>query len=59
MAFDERAINKDINADVSVSISDGVSVKYHARPLYEVCAYEKAHGMRVAVPQDYFLDVIS
>lgn len=59
MAFDERAINKDINADVSVSIRDGVSVKYHARPLYEVCAYEKAHGMRVAVPQDYFLDVIS
>lgn len=52
--FDCRAIKKEINADVSVSIREGVSVKYHARPLHEVCRYELQSGQVVPVPEAYF-----
>ena len=57
--FDRRAIDKEINADVSVTVgeegsSSSGSVKYHARPLYEVCRYETLHGTVVPVPEDYF-----
>ena len=54
VVFDRRAIHKKINADISVLLREGLSVKYHARPLYEVCRYEVNSGLREAVPEDYF-----
>lgn len=65
-AFDRRALHKKLNADISVSFSNAthaatgsvtigdVSVKFHQRPLYEVAAYEKAHGAVEPVPLGYF-----
>lgn len=53
--FDRRAIDKDVNADVSMTTSNKIfSVKFHVRPLYEVCAFESLHGFTVPVPEDYF-----
>lgn len=54
ISFDRRAIDKEINADISVSLDDGVSVKFHARPLYEICTYEKTTGAVEEIPADYF-----
>lgn len=52
LAFDERAINKHVNADVSVSFKNtevgNISVKFHNRPLNEVIAYEIEIGMAKA-----------
>jgi uncharacterized protein len=53
--FDMKAIDKDINADVSVDLGDDIgSVKFHVRPLLEVCRYEKANGLVQPVPDNYF-----
>ncbi len=52
--FDTKAINKDVNADLSVTTPAGNSVKFHARPIYEVCAYELSSGHHEAVPAGYF-----
>jgi predicted metalloenzyme YecM len=47
LPFDTRAINKDINPDVSVELSGvsgpqtKISVKFHVRPLMEVIEYEQ------------------
>ena len=70
LTFDTRAINKEINADVSISLyihletnevvttptssTQAFSVKFHIRPLYEVCKYEANHGCIEHVPIDYF-----
>jgi predicted metalloenzyme YecM len=56
--FDRKAINKEINADLSCSLSNGASVKFHARPLYEVCAYEMEHNHFIPVPNNYFDDIV-
>jgi predicted metalloenzyme YecM len=55
--FDRKAINKEINADLSVTLSNGASVKFHARPLYEVCAYEVENNHFIPVPSDYFNEI--
>ena len=73
LEFDKRAINKHINADVSLNVyidsntarviensnettntHKKCSVKFHVRPLYEVCKYELDHAMVDPVPIDYF-----
>lgn len=54
LKFDTRAINKDINADVSLDINDDVSVKFHIRPIDEVVRLEKKNNLVVPVPDDYF-----
>ena len=51
--FDYRALNKKLNADVSVSF-DNFTVKFHQRPLYEVCAKEMKDNEVVPVPDGYF-----
>lgn len=53
--FDTKAFDKEINADISIDLgADLGSIKFHARPLLDVCMYEKNHGMVEAVPLDYF-----
>ncbi len=52
--FDRKAIDKEINADLSLTTPDGSSIKYHSRPIYEVCEYEISHKHFVAVPDNYF-----
>lgn len=54
ISFDFKAIDKEINADVSLELGDGTAVKFHARPLYEVIAYEISHGAVEPVPATYF-----
>lgn len=51
--FDCRAIDKHINADVSLSIDD-VSIKFHLCGLKEVCLTEIDSGEVVPVPEGYF-----
>ena len=52
--FDRKAIDKEVNADVSINIDDLYSVKFHATPLQDVIAFEISHGLVVPVPLDYF-----
>lgn len=52
--FDRKAIDKDVNADLNVVTTGGNSIKLHARPIYEVCAFELNSGHHVPVPADYF-----
>ena len=52
--FDCRAIDKHINADVSLSIDEDVSVKFHLTGLKEVCKHERDSGEVVPVPKGYF-----
>ena len=55
IAFDTKAFDKEINADISVDLgADLGSIKFHARPLLDVCMYEMNHGMVEAVPVGYF-----
>jgi predicted metalloenzyme YecM len=53
--FDTGGIEKAINADVSVSVPGGLTVKFHACPIYEVVEYEKKNGLVEAVPPEYFM----
>lgn len=53
--FDFKAIDKPFNADVCVDLGDGINVKFHAAPLYDVCAHEVEGGMYDPVPANYFL----
>ena len=56
--FSSRALEKPVNADVSLLLALGAgrraSVKFHARPLLEVVAFERTHGTCEAVPPGYF-----
>lgn len=52
-SLDRKAIDKPLNADVSITL-DSCSIKFHARPLYEVCRYEIDSCESVAVPAGYF-----
>ena len=51
LSFDTHAMSKDINADIALAPDDAsFSVKFHVRPLHEVCAFEKGSGHVVPVP---------
>ena len=52
--FDEKAINKEVNADVSITLREGMSVKFHSRPVYEVISEELHTGKVIAIPDSYF-----
>ena len=52
--FDTKAINKEVNADISIKISDNTSIKFHCMPLNEVCQFEKSHDLIIPVPIDFF-----
>lgn len=52
--FDNKAIHKEANADVSITLLEGMSVKFHVRPVYEVIAEELQAGHVVAIPDGYF-----
>jgi predicted metalloenzyme YecM len=51
--FDTRAINKDINADISLQVDD-TSIKFHVRPIYEIVEIERKNNLVVKVPDGYF-----
>ena len=53
--FDVNAIDKHINADISIKLQNNISVKFHMCPLLEVCEYEKRNGLVENVPEDYYL----
>ena len=53
--FDKRAIEKEINADISVKLPSGTSVKFHCCPLYEVIKFEINEGTVKLIPDDYWL----
>lgn len=55
--FDMKAIHKEVNADLNLTTPGGNSVKFHARPIYEVCAYELSTGHHECVPADYFDEI--
>ena len=51
------ALHKECNADVSHAFTFSgrkAAIKFHARPLDEVIAWEKQHGEIVPVPDGYF-----
>lgn len=52
--FDKKAIDKEINADISLSLLSGMTVKFHSRPLKEVIEEELKGGHFDKVPPDYF-----
>ena len=54
IAFDLKAIDKPINADISLTLDDIGSMKFHVRSLLDVCTYEKTQGITTGVPPDYF-----
>lgn len=45
ITFDQRAINKEVNADVSLSLLDNMSIKFHCKSLEAVYEYEKTHDL--------------
>lgn len=52
--FDRKAIDKVVNADISIDIPPHFTVKFHVCPLNRVCLYEKSHQMVEPIPEDYF-----
>ena len=52
--FDTKAIHKEINADLSLTSPGGSSVKFHTRPIYEVCQFEIDYKHFENVPASYF-----
>lgn len=54
VTFDKKAMDKAINADVSLQIGNVGSVKFHEQPLYTVARHELATGTAVLVPPTYF-----
>ena len=54
VAFDTRAMDKEMNADVSLVVDASSSIKFHLCPLALVCKQEKSHGLVEPVPSDYF-----
>lgn len=52
--FDLKAIDKTINADVSVSLGTTGSIKFHVRSLKDVCTYETAGVFGSKLSPDYF-----
>lgn len=54
--FDMKAIDKAINADISLVLADSGSMKFHVRSLFDVCTYELSQGITTGVPPNYFDD---
>ena len=54
LKFDSRALDKDINADISLEIDSNTSIKFHVRPIYEIVSIEKRNQLVVPVPANYF-----
>jgi predicted metalloenzyme YecM len=54
--FDTKSLKKDINADICIDVDENIRVKFHNRPIRDVCLYEKTCGSAVAVPKDYFTE---
>ena len=54
LQFDSRALNKDINADISLEIDSITSIKFHVRPIYEIVDIEKKSNLVIPVPSNYF-----
>lgn len=52
--FDLKAIDKVINADVSVNLGTNGSIKFHVRSLRDVCNYETSGDFGSKLPLDYF-----
>lgn len=53
--FDLKAVEKVINADISMSLGNHGHIKFHVRSLQDVCNYELSSGAVEKVPPDYFL----
>lgn len=53
--FNKKAISKDINADISIDLDNGLNVKFHVLPLYKVIEYEKSLNLVEHIPNDYFI----
>ncbi len=43
--FDTRALDKDINCDLAISLSKNTSCKFHCFPLNEIIDYEKDNNL--------------
>jgi len=54
IVFDFSAIDKEVNADVSITIDDNCSVKFHVTSLKEVIRFEKSNNLVQPVPIEYF-----
>jgi hypothetical protein len=52
--FDRKGMHKDVNADICVNLGQDIFIKFHARPLYEVCHHEVTNGLVVPIPEGYF-----
>lgn len=52
--FDLKAIEKVINADISLSLGALGHIKFHMRSLQDVCNYELSSGMVEKVHPEYF-----
>lgn len=46
--------DKSVNGDACINLGAGMSLKLHARPIYEVVRYEIESGSVEAVPEGYF-----
>jgi hypothetical protein len=57
--FNLKAIDKDINADVSLELESAGSIKFHLRSLFDVCNHELIQGSNEEIPSDYFTKKIS
>ena len=53
--FDLKAIDKEVNADVSFTLEGIGSIKFHVRSLRDVCNYELSKGLVEKVSPDYFV----
>ena len=54
--FDLKAIDKEVNADVSFTLEGIGSIKFHVKSLRDVCNYELSGGLVEKVSPDYFLN---
>lgn len=60
LKLNSKSMNKSINADVSVKYDSSIgtiSAKFHARPLYEVVAYEQEHQLETLPSAEQRLDL--
>jgi hypothetical protein len=53
--FDLKAIDKEVNADVSLALEGVGSIKFHVKSLRDVCNFEISGGLVEKVAPDYFV----